>query len=107
MYKPQFPQRIQIPLTLDPEVNTGRYKLKYKPQEVMKRILLMKIPQDLCGNMMLWCYDSDTSEAIIVFKEDALNFQIFDCMWLVMSLQVSRCYIIMGYFMKTLICFRH
>ncbi|MFS7917433.1 hypothetical protein Hanom_Chr03g00189041 [Helianthus anomalus] len=31
IYKPNFPQRIQIPFTLDPETNTSRYLLKYKP----------------------------------------------------------------------------
>ncbi|KAJ0794566.1 hypothetical protein HanPI659440_Chr04g0140631 [Helianthus annuus] len=33
-YKPQFPRHQQIKFTLDPETNTGRYKLVYEPAKV-------------------------------------------------------------------------
>ncbi|MFS7947419.1 hypothetical protein Hanom_Chr06g00548071 [Helianthus anomalus] len=33
--------------------------------------------------MKLWCYNSDTSKTLIVYKDDTLNFQILDCVWIV------------------------
>ncbi|MFS7948694.1 hypothetical protein Hanom_Chr06g00562921 [Helianthus anomalus] len=33
LYKPQFPVYQQIKYTLDPETNTGRYKLIYQPRK--------------------------------------------------------------------------
>ncbi|KAM0029565.1 hypothetical protein Hdeb2414_s0018g00527541 [Helianthus debilis subsp. tardiflorus] len=81
-YKPQFPRHQQIRFTLDPETNTGRYKLVYEPARVVEKIPLMPMQQDFLGDMRLWCYDSDTHEAVIVFNDDR-NFRILDPMWLV------------------------
>ncbi|KAJ0826148.1 hypothetical protein HanRHA438_Chr17g0811101 [Helianthus annuus] len=81
-YKPQFPRHQQIKFTLDPETNTGRYKLVYEPARVVEKIPLMPMQQDFLGDMRLWCYDSDTHEAVIVFNDDR-NFRILDPMWLV------------------------
>ncbi|MFS7985239.1 hypothetical protein Hanom_Chr11g00996171 [Helianthus anomalus] len=33
--------------------------------------------------MDLWCYDSDTHEAVIVFNGDRENFRMLDPMWIV------------------------
>ncbi|MFS7889798.1 hypothetical protein Hanom_Chr00s000005g01611301 [Helianthus anomalus] len=55
----------QIKFTLDPETNTARYKLIYQPME-----------QNFLEEMALWCYDSDTHEAMIVFK---VIVRIFGC----------------------------
>ncbi|MFS7955554.1 hypothetical protein Hanom_Chr07g00644021 [Helianthus anomalus] len=82
LYKPQFPIYQQIKYTLDPETNTGRYKLIYQPPKVMDKIPLMPMKQKFLGNMQLWCYDSDTHEAVIVFK-DQQNFRMLDPMWIV------------------------
>ncbi|KAJ0616566.1 hypothetical protein HanIR_Chr02g0091981 [Helianthus annuus] len=82
-YKPQFPRHQQIKFTLDPETNTGRYKLVYEPAKVVDKILLMPMKQDFLGDMRLWCYDSDTHEAVIVFNGDQKNFRMLDPMWLV------------------------
>ncbi|MFS7948693.1 hypothetical protein Hanom_Chr06g00562911 [Helianthus anomalus] len=38
--------------------------------------------QNFLKNMRLWCYDSDTHEAVIVFK-DQENFCMLDPMWIV------------------------
>ncbi|KAM0030901.1 hypothetical protein Hdeb2414_s0017g00502451 [Helianthus debilis subsp. tardiflorus] len=81
-YKPQFPRHQQIKFTLDPETNTGRYKLVYEPAKVVEKIPLMPMQQDFLGDMRLWCYDLDTHEAVIVFNDDK-NFRILDPMWLV------------------------
>ncbi|KAJ0836758.1 hypothetical protein HanRHA438_Chr16g0770611 [Helianthus annuus] len=82
-YKPQFPRHQQIKFTLDPETNTGRYRLVYEPARVVEKIPLMPMQQDFLGDMRLWCYDSDTHEAVIVFNDDK-NFRIIlDPMWLV------------------------
>ncbi|KAJ0578632.1 hypothetical protein HanIR_Chr05g0250121 [Helianthus annuus] len=43
---------------------------------------LHHLQQDFLGDMRLWCYDSDTHEAVIVFNDDR-NFRILDPMWLV------------------------
>ncbi|KAJ0579933.1 hypothetical protein HanHA300_Chr04g0123571 [Helianthus annuus] len=82
LYKPQFPVYQQIKYTLDPETNTGRYKLIYQPPKVMDKILLMPMKQNFLENIRLWCYDSDTHEAVIVFK-DQENFCMLDPMWIV------------------------
>ncbi|MFS7986185.1 hypothetical protein Hanom_Chr11g01007421 [Helianthus anomalus] len=79
--KPQFPIYQQIKYTLDPETNTGRYKLIYQPPKVMDKIPLMPMKQNFLENMRLWCYDSDTHEAVIVFK-DQENFCMLDLMWI-------------------------
>ncbi|MFS7899304.1 hypothetical protein Hanom_Chr05g00420571 [Helianthus anomalus] len=39
LYKPQFPERVEIRFSLDSETNTGRYKLTYKAARVMKKIM--------------------------------------------------------------------
>ncbi|MFS7979235.1 hypothetical protein Hanom_Chr10g00925001 [Helianthus anomalus] len=49
----------------------------------MTVIRLLKMLHDFLGNMRLWCYDSGTTEAVIVFKDDTPNFRIFDSMWIV------------------------
>ncbi|MFS7926263.1 hypothetical protein Hanom_Chr04g00295051 [Helianthus anomalus] len=33
--------------------------------------------------MALWCYDLDTHEAVIVFKDDRENFRMLKPMWIV------------------------
>ncbi|KAF5823950.1 hypothetical protein HanRHA438_Chr01g0044771 [Helianthus annuus] len=81
-YKPQFPRHQQIKFTLDPETNTGRYRLVYEPVRVVEKIPLMPMQHDFLGDMRLWCYDSDTHEAVIVFNDDK-NFRLLDPMWLV------------------------
>ncbi|KAJ0928863.1 hypothetical protein HanRHA438_Chr04g0198701 [Helianthus annuus] len=83
LYKPQFPMYEQIKYALDPDTNTARYKLVYQPMKVMDKIPLMPMKQDVLGNMKLWCYDSDTHEAVIVFKNDEDNFRMLDPMWIV------------------------
>ncbi|KAJ0482247.1 hypothetical protein HanIR_Chr13g0651781 [Helianthus annuus] len=82
-YKPQFPIYQQIKFTLDPATNTGRYKLIYEPAKVVDKIPLMPMRQDFLGEMRLWCYDSDTHEAVIVFNGDQENFRMLDPMWIV------------------------
>ncbi|KAJ0604129.1 hypothetical protein HanRHA438_Chr02g0057831 [Helianthus annuus] len=82
LYKPQFPMYQQIKFTLDPSTNTARYKLVYQPVKVLDNIPLMLMKQNFLENMTLWCYDSDTHEAVIVFK-DQENFRILDLMWIV------------------------
>ncbi|MFS7992806.1 hypothetical protein Hanom_Chr12g01086631 [Helianthus anomalus] len=67
----------------DPTTNTGKYKFKYKAPDILKHIPLPKMSQDFLGNMHLWCYDGDTTEAVIVFKDETPNFRIFDSMWIV------------------------
>ncbi|MFS7960911.1 hypothetical protein Hanom_Chr08g00708581 [Helianthus anomalus] len=42
----------------------------------MKKILLTKMKQDFLGNMKLWCYDFDTCDTVIIFKDDAPNFRM-------------------------------
>ncbi|MFS7976613.1 hypothetical protein Hanom_Chr10g00894451 [Helianthus anomalus] len=49
----------------------------------MDKIPLIKMKQDFLGNLALWCYDSDTHEAVIVFKNDEENFSMLDPMWIV------------------------
>ena len=74
----------QIKYTLDPDTNTARYKLVYKPVKVLQKIPLMPMPQNFLEDMKLWCYDSDTHEAVIVFKaNDKENFRLLDPMWIV------------------------
>ncbi|MFS7952980.1 hypothetical protein Hanom_Chr07g00613291 [Helianthus anomalus] len=82
-YKPQFPRYQQIKFTLDPETNTGRYKLVYEPAKVLDKIPLMPMKQDFLGDMRLWCYDSDSHEPVIVFNGDQKNFRMLDPMWIV------------------------
>ncbi|KAF5797548.1 hypothetical protein HanRHA438_Chr07g0292561 [Helianthus annuus] len=83
LYKPQFPIHQQIKYTLDPSTNTARYKLVYQPAKVMDKIPLMPMKQNFLENMVLWCYDFDTHEADIVFKDDQQNFRMFDPMWII------------------------
>ncbi|KAJ0539295.1 hypothetical protein HanHA300_Chr08g0284691 [Helianthus annuus] len=83
LYKPQFPMHEQIKYTLDPATKTARYKLVYKPVKVLDKIPLMPMKQEILGSMALWCYDSDTHEAVIVFRNDEENFHILDPMWIV------------------------
>ncbi|KAJ0529210.1 hypothetical protein HanHA89_Chr10g0375161 [Helianthus annuus] len=83
LYKPQFPMHEQIKYTLDPTTNTARYRLVYKPVKVLDKIPLMPMKQDILENMALWCYDSDTHEAVIVFGNDEESFRILDSMWIV------------------------
>ncbi|MFS8001071.1 hypothetical protein Hanom_Chr13g01185911 [Helianthus anomalus] len=85
LYKPQFPfpMHEQIKYTLDPATNTACYKLVYQPVKVMDKIPLMPMKQDFLGNMALWCYNSDTHEAVIVFKNDEENIRMLDPMWIV------------------------
>ncbi|KAJ0783561.1 hypothetical protein HanLR1_Chr01g0021731 [Helianthus annuus] len=83
LYKPQFPMYEQIKFTLDPATNTPRYRLMSKPVKVLDKIPLMPMEQDILANMTLWCYDSDTHEAFIVFRNDKQNFRILDPMWIV------------------------
>ncbi|KAJ0813251.1 hypothetical protein HanPSC8_Chr17g0771301 [Helianthus annuus] len=82
-YKPQLPIYQKIKFTLDPATNTGRYKLIYEPAKVVDKIPLMPMRQDFLGEMRLWCYDSDTHEAVIVFNGDQENFRMLDPMWIV------------------------
>ncbi|MFS8001066.1 hypothetical protein Hanom_Chr13g01185861 [Helianthus anomalus] len=83
LHKPQFPIHEQIKYTLDPTTNTACYKLVYQPVKVMDKIPLMPMKQDFLGNMALWCYDLDTHEAVIVFKNDEENIRMLDPMWIV------------------------
>ncbi|MFS8021737.1 hypothetical protein Hanom_Chr16g01430931 [Helianthus anomalus] len=83
LYKPQFPMYQQIKYTLDPSTNTARYKLVYQPARVMDKIPLMPMKQNFLENMALWCYDSDTHEVVIVFKDDQENSRMLDPMWMV------------------------
>ncbi|MFS7913658.1 hypothetical protein Hanom_Chr02g00144251 [Helianthus anomalus] len=48
----------------------------------MDKIPLMPVKQNLLEKMRLWCYNSDTHEAVIVFK-DQENFRMLDPMWIV------------------------
>ncbi|KAF5794259.1 hypothetical protein HanRHA438_Chr08g0337221 [Helianthus annuus] len=82
LYKPQFPIYQQIKFTLDPLTNTSRYKLVYQPTKVMDKIPLMPMKQNFLENMALWCYDSDTHEVVIVFKDDIENFCMLEPMWI-------------------------
>ncbi|KAF5818813.1 hypothetical protein HanXRQr2_Chr02g0070381 [Helianthus annuus] len=82
-YKPQFPIYQQIKFTLDPATNMVRYKLVYQRAKVMDKILLMPMKQNFLEDMALWCYDSDTHEAVIVFSGDHENFRMLDPMWIV------------------------
>ena len=70
LYKPQFPRHQQIKFTLDPATNTAKYKLVYSPVKIVDKIPLMPMKQDFLGDMKFWCYDSDTHEAVIVFKNN-------------------------------------
>ncbi|MFS8024950.1 hypothetical protein Hanom_Chr16g01469311 [Helianthus anomalus] len=83
LYKPQFPMYQQIKYTLDPSTSTARYKLVYQLARVMDKIPLMPMKQNFLENMALWCYDSDTHEADIMFKDDQENFLMLDPMWMV------------------------
>ncbi|KAJ0466355.1 hypothetical protein HanPSC8_Chr14g0595321 [Helianthus annuus] len=83
LYKPQFPIYQQIKFTLDPSTNTARYKLVYQPAKVMDKIPLIPMKRNLLENMALWCYDSDTHEAVVVFKDDQENFRMLEPMWIV------------------------
>ncbi|MFS7928172.1 hypothetical protein Hanom_Chr04g00317691 [Helianthus anomalus] len=65
---------------LDPTTNTARYRLMYKPVKVLDRIPLMSVEQDILENIALWCYDSDTHEAVIVFRSDKESLCILDPM---------------------------
>ncbi|KAM0064376.1 hypothetical protein Hdeb2414_s0003g00102271 [Helianthus debilis subsp. tardiflorus] len=76
LYKPQIPMYEQIKFTLDPTRNTARYRLVYKPVKVLDWIPLMPMEQDIHANMALWCYDSDTHEAVIGFRNNKENFLI-------------------------------
>ncbi|MFS8026089.1 hypothetical protein Hanom_Chr16g01482891 [Helianthus anomalus] len=92
LYRPLFPERTQIRFTFDPRTNTGHYRLKYNVAEVMKEIPLLKMPHDFLGNMCSSCYDSSTTEAVIIFKDDTPNVRIFDIMWIANMLEkyISR-----------------
>ncbi|MFS7960305.1 hypothetical protein Hanom_Chr08g00701681 [Helianthus anomalus] len=81
LYKPQFPVYQQIKFTLDPLTNTARYKLIYHPAKV--KIPLIPMEQNSLDDVALWCYDSDTHEAVIIFKGDKENFCMLDPMWIV------------------------
>ncbi|MFS7951481.1 hypothetical protein Hanom_Chr07g00595631 [Helianthus anomalus] len=83
LYKPQSPMHEQIKYTLDPNTNTAQYKLVYQPVKIMDKIPLMPMKLDVLGNMKLWCYDSDTYEVVIGFKNDEDNFRMLDPMWIV------------------------
>ncbi|MFS7952107.1 hypothetical protein Hanom_Chr07g00603041 [Helianthus anomalus] len=48
----------------------------------MDKIPLMPMKQDFLGNMVVWCYDLETHEAVIVFKNDEDNFRMLDLMWI-------------------------
>ncbi|MFS7997328.1 hypothetical protein Hanom_Chr12g01140441 [Helianthus anomalus] len=82
-FKPQFRIYMLIKFTLDPATNTARYKLIYQSAKVMNKIPLMPMEQNFLEEMALWCYDSDTHEAVIVFKGDRGNFWMLDPMWIV------------------------
>ncbi|KAM0006802.1 hypothetical protein Hdeb2414_s0161g00818611 [Helianthus debilis subsp. tardiflorus] len=83
LYKPQFPIYQQIKYTLDPSTNTAKCKLVYRPVKVMDEIPQMPMKQNFLENMVLWCYDSDAHEAVIVFKDDQENFRMLDPMWII------------------------
>ncbi|MFS8009246.1 hypothetical protein Hanom_Chr14g01282431 [Helianthus anomalus] len=83
LYKPQFPVYQQIKYTLDPLTNTARYKLIYQSAKVMDKIPLMPMKQNFLEDMALWCCDSDSHEAVILFKGDKENFRMIDPMWIV------------------------
>ncbi|MFS7979263.1 hypothetical protein Hanom_Chr10g00925331 [Helianthus anomalus] len=83
LYKPQFPVYQQIKYTLDPLTNTARYKLIYQSSKVMDKIPLMPLKQNFLDDMALWCYDSDSHEAVILFKGENENFRMLDPMWIV------------------------
>ncbi|MFS7945359.1 hypothetical protein Hanom_Chr06g00523361 [Helianthus anomalus] len=83
LYKPEFPIDNQIKYTLDPSINTTRYKLVYQSTKVMDEIPLMPMKQNFLESMALWCYDSDRHEAVIVFKDNQENFRMLDPMWIV------------------------
>ncbi|MFS7948053.1 hypothetical protein Hanom_Chr06g00555461 [Helianthus anomalus] len=83
LYKPQFSMYQQIKYTLDPSTSTARYKLVYQSANVMDKIPLMPMKLNFLGNMALWCYDSDTHEAVILFKDGQENFCMLDPMWIV------------------------
>ncbi|KAJ0835347.1 hypothetical protein HanRHA438_Chr16g0754171 [Helianthus annuus] len=83
LFKPQFPIYQQIKFTLDPTINTARYKLVYQPAKVMDKIPLMPMKHNFLVDMRLWCYDPDTHEAVIVFNGDRENFRMLDPMWIV------------------------
>ncbi|KAJ0958713.1 hypothetical protein HanPSC8_Chr01g0041911 [Helianthus annuus] len=82
LYKPQFPRYEQIRFTLDPETNTARYRLMYDPPKVMKKIPLLKMKTDFLGNFRCCVYDADTGEAVILFRDNQVNFRIIDPMWI-------------------------
>ncbi|KAM0068136.1 hypothetical protein Hdeb2414_s0002g00069661 [Helianthus debilis subsp. tardiflorus] len=75
-FKPQFPIYQQIKFTMDLTTNTACYKLVYQPAKVMDKIPLMPMKQNVLEDMALWCYDSDTHEAVIVFNGDPENFRM-------------------------------
>ncbi|KAJ0513961.1 hypothetical protein HanHA300_Chr10g0363901 [Helianthus annuus] len=83
LYKPQFPIYQHIKYILDPSTTTARYKLVYQPAKVMDKIPLMPVKQNFLENMALWCYDSDTHKAVIVFKDNQENFRMLDPMWII------------------------
>ncbi|MFS7925703.1 hypothetical protein Hanom_Chr04g00288171 [Helianthus anomalus] len=41
------------------------------------------MPHNFLEEMRLWCYDTDTHEAVIVFDGDRENFRMLDPMWIV------------------------
>ncbi|MFS7952268.1 hypothetical protein Hanom_Chr07g00604931 [Helianthus anomalus] len=54
------------------------------PFLILEKIPLMQMEQDSLANMTLWCYDSDTHEAVIIFRKEKENFRIIiDPMWIV------------------------
>ncbi|MFS7938095.1 hypothetical protein Hanom_Chr05g00435421 [Helianthus anomalus] len=83
LYKPQFPIYQQIKFTLDLSTNTTRYKLVITRRWLSTKFPLMPMKQLFLENMALWCYDSDTHEAVIVFKDDQENFRMLEPMWIV------------------------
>ncbi|MFS7910333.1 hypothetical protein Hanom_Chr02g00105061 [Helianthus anomalus] len=49
----------------------------------MDKIPLMPMKQNFIDDMALWCYDSDSHEAVILFKGDKENFRMLDPMCIV------------------------
>ncbi|MFS7945799.1 hypothetical protein Hanom_Chr06g00528411 [Helianthus anomalus] len=43
----------------------------------------MSMKQNFLEDMALWCYDSDTHEAVIVFNGDQDNLRMLNPIWIV------------------------
>ncbi|MFS8024958.1 hypothetical protein Hanom_Chr16g01469391 [Helianthus anomalus] len=81
--KPTIPEAQVDYMKFEKSTSTGRYKLVYQLVRVMDKIPLMPMKQNFLENMALWCYDSNTHEVVIVFKDDQENFRMLDPMWMV------------------------